>query len=135
MDYQVVKWIHESAVALSLLGFLARGIGMLTEAAWVRHRATRTWPHVVDTILLLSGVTLAWMLRLSPLDAPWFAAKLAGLVAYIGLGTVALRAGRTKRQRTVAWIAALTMFGYVASVALTKDPLGLLSVILGGGRS
>ena len=131
MDYPFVKWIHESAVALSFIGFFARGIGMLTEAAWVRGRAARTSPHVVDTILLLSGVALAWMLRLSPLDAPWFLAKLAGLVVYVGLGTIALRRGRTPRQRMMAWIAALITFGYIVSVALTKDPLGLLVFVHG----
>lgn len=135
MEYQSVKWIHEAAVTLSFLGFFARGIGMLTESAWIRHRAARTWPHVIDTILLLSGVMLAWMLRLSPLETPWLLAKFAGLVAYIGLGTVALRAGRTKRQRAAAWVAALLTFGYIVSVALTKDPLGLPGVVLGGGGS
>ena len=133
MDYGVVKLIHQAAVALSFLGFLARGLGMLTDSDWVRDRAARTLPHIVDTILLLSGVTLAWQLRLSPTAAPWLAAKLVGLVVYIGLGMIALRRGRTKRQRTVAWIAALVTFGYIVSVALAKDPLGFLALLRGAG--
>ena len=133
MDYGVVKLIHQAAVALSFLGFLARGLGMLADSDWVRERVARTLPHVVDTILLLSGVTLAWQLRLSPTAAPWLAAKLIGLVVYIGLGTIALRRGRTKRQRTVAWIAALVTFGYIVSVALTRDPLGFLALLHGVG--
>ena len=133
MDYGVVKLIHQAAVALSFLGFLARGLGMLTDSDWVRDRAARTLPHIVDTILLLSGVTLAWQLRLSPTAAPWLAAKLVGLVAYIGLGMIALRRGRTKRQRTVAWIAALATFGYIVSVALTRNPLGFLAPLHGTG--
>ncbi len=132
MDYGIVKLIHQSAVALSFLGFLARGLGMVADSDWVRDRAARTLPHIVDTILLLSGVTLAWQLRLSP-ATPWLAAKLVGLVVYIGLGMIALRRGRTKRQRTVAWIAALVTFGYIGSVALTKDPLAFLAPLRGAG--
>jgi uncharacterized membrane protein SirB2 len=132
MDYGVIKLIHQSAVTLSFLGFLARGLGMLADSDWVRDRASRTLPHIVDTILLLSGVTLAWQLRLSP-ATPWLAAKLTGLVVYIALGMIALRRGRTKRQRTVAWIAALVIFGYIVSVALTKDPLGFLALLRGTG--
>jgi uncharacterized membrane protein SirB2 len=133
MDYGVVKLIHESAVTLSFLGFLARGLGMMADSDWVRDRVARTLPHIIDTILLLSGVTLALQLRLSPTAAPWLAAKLVGLAVYIGLGMVALRRGRTKRQRTVAWIAALVTFGYIVSVALAKDPLGFLALLRGAG--
>jgi uncharacterized membrane protein SirB2 len=39
---------------------------------------------------------------------------------------VALRFGRTKTVRASAWIAALVTFGYIVSVALTKDPRGAL---------
>ena len=133
MDYGFVKLIHQSAVALSFGGFLVRGLGMLADSEWIRERVARTLPHIVDTILLLSGVALVWQLRLSPTAAPWLAAKLLGLVVYIGLGMIALRRGRTKRQRTVAWIAALVTFGYIVSVALTRDPLGFLALLHGKG--
>ena len=32
----------------------------------MRGRAAKSLPHVVDTVLLLSALTLAWMLRLTP---------------------------------------------------------------------
>ena len=126
MDYGVLKAIHQSAVAISLAGFFARGLGMLADADWLRHRVTKTLPHVVATVLIVSAIGLAWMLRLSPTSTPWLAAKIVGLLAYIGLGMVALRFGRTKTVRASAWIAALVTFGYIVSVALTKDPRGAL---------
>ena len=129
MDYGVVKAIHQGAVALSLAGFFARGLGALNGAAWVRGRLAKTVPHVVDTVLLLSALTLAWMLRLSPGSAPWLSAKLVGLVVYIGLGTLALKPGRTLRVRAGAWVAALLTFGWIVSVAITKNPLGVLALI------
>ena len=129
MDYASIKAVHQVAVLLSVSGFFARGAGSLMGAAWVRGRVAKTLPHGVDTVLLLSAVLLAWMLRLSPGATPWLAAKIIGLVVYIGLGMLALRPGRPVRVRALAWIAALLTFAWIVSVALTKSPLGALVLL------
>ena len=126
MDYAALKLVHQAAVALSLAGFVARGAGMLTGASWIGSRSAKTLPHVVDTMLIVSAIALAWMLRLSPVNAPWIAAKIAGLLVYIALGVVALRAGRTRAIRAAAFVAALLTFGWIVSVAITKDPRGFI---------
>ena len=128
-DYLFVKAIHESAVALSGLGFLARGAGALSGAAWVHHRAARSLPHLVDTVLLLSAITLVWMLRIDPRSAPWLMAKIVALPVYIALGVVALRPALPRQVRATAWLAALVCFAYIVSVAITKSPLGVLAVM------
>lgn len=130
MDYLTIKTLHHAAVALSAAGFLARGTGMLMGAAWVRQKPARTLPHIVDTVLLATGVTLAVMLRIDPLQAPWLGAKLLGLLAYIGLGMVALRPGRPRAVRASAWLGALLVLSWMVSVALTKDPGGWLRALL-----
>jgi uncharacterized membrane protein SirB2 len=127
VDYAAWKLLHQTTAALSLAGFVARGLGGFVQAAWVRHRFTRIAPHVVDTLLLLSALVMAWMLRLTPSNAPWLVAKIAGLLLYIGLGMLALRPGRPLALRITAWVAALAVFGWIVSVALTKHPLGLLA--------
>ena len=127
MDYGLVKIVHQSAVALSLAGFFARGIGSLAGAGWVHGAVARRLPHVVDTVLLVSALLLAWMLRLTPGNAPWLVAKIVGLLLYIALGMVALRPGRPVGLRAGAWLAALLVFGWIVSVALTKNPLGFLA--------
>jgi uncharacterized membrane protein SirB2 len=124
MEYSTLKLVHQSAVVISITGFVARGMGMLAGAAWVRARAAKTLPHVVDTVLIVSAVWLAWRLGLSPANAPWIGAKIAGLLAYIALGMVALRFGRTRAVRLTAFAAALLMFAWIVSVAITKDPRG-----------
>ena len=129
MDYGLLKLVHVTTVAISGAGFFARGIGMLLDGAWMRTRAARTLPHVVDTVLLVSAVMLAWQLRLSPTGAPWLMAKIVGLVIYVVLGTIALRRGRTRRTRTIAWIAGLLTFAYIVSVAILKTPAGALAAI------
>jgi uncharacterized membrane protein SirB2 len=124
MDYAALKLVHQAAVVLSVSGFFARGIGALRGAAWVRTRVVRTLPHVIDTVLLASALGLAWMLRLNPLVTPWLAAKIAGLLLYIGLGMLALNPGRSTSVRAAAWLAALATFAYIVSVAITKSPIG-----------
>lgn len=128
MDYAALKLVHQSAVTLSIAGFFARGWGSLAGAAWVRGRAARTLPHLVDTVLLGSAIALAWTMQLNPLTTPWLAAKIAGLLAYIGLGMVALKPGRPRALRALAWFAALLCFAQIVAVAITKQASGLLSL-------
>lgn len=132
MDYTTLKLIHQTAVVLSFGGFFARGLASLRGAAWVASRPAKTLPHVVDSVLLLSALALAWSLRLSPHEAPWLMAKIVGLLAYIGLGLLALKPGRPTTVRATAWIAALATFGYIVSAALTKNPLGFLAGFFSG---
>lgn len=127
MDYATVKLVHQTAVTLSISGFFVRGAASLAGAAWVRGRAAKTLPHIVDSVLLLSALVMAGMLRLTPDRAPWLLAKIIGLVAYVVLGVVALRPGRPPAIRATAWLAALAVAAWIVSVAITKSPLGFLS--------
>jgi uncharacterized membrane protein SirB2 len=132
MGYAGLKLIHVSAVTLSFCGFAARGVGVLSGVSWVRHRLARTLPHLIDTVLLLSAVGMLWVMDLSPWALPWLRAKLIGLVVYITLGVFALRplpaegVASSRTLRLVAWFGALVVFGYIASVAVTKSPRGVL---------
>jgi len=121
-----VKIVHVTSVALSLSLFFVRGLWMLSDPARLQRRWVRSAPHVIDTVLLLSGVTLAWLIRQYPPWSHWLDAKLLGLVLYIGLGTVALKRGPTRAVRAGAWVAALGVFGYIVSVAVTMNPAGFL---------
>ena len=84
-------------------------------------------PHIVDSVLLLSALTLAWLLRMHPANAPWLLAKIVGLVLYIGLGMLALKPGRPWALRAAAWVGALAVFGWIVSVAFTKSAWGFLA--------
>ena len=127
MDYATLKLVHQAAVVLSISGFVVRGIAALAGAAWVRGRPARTLPHGVDTVLLLSAVAIAWLLRLNPIETPWLLAKIIGLLVYIGLGIVALRPGLPWRVRAVALVGAVLCFAQIAAMAITKSPAGMLS--------
>ena len=128
MDYATIKAVHQVSVSLSLAGFIARGLGSLGGARWVASRLARTLPHVVDTVLLASALTLAWMARLDPANTPWLGAKVLGLVAYILLGSLAMRPGRPWQLRAAAWLTALLVFSWIVSVAVSKNPYGFFAM-------
>jgi uncharacterized membrane protein SirB2 len=132
MTYLLLKHIHVAAVVMSFAGFVWRGWLMLCESPRLHARWVRVVPHVVDTLLLASAVALAVLSRQYPLAQPWLTAKVVGLFIYIGLGTIALKRGPTRRTRIVAWLLALAVFGYIVSAALTRSPMGFLGMIGSG---
>ncbi len=81
----------------------------------------RTVPDAIDTLLLLTGVSMAALLDIAPWETSWLAAKLIALLGYIGLGTVAFRFGRTLLIKRISFIAALLAFAYILSVAISMD--------------
>jgi uncharacterized membrane protein SirB2 len=127
--YLFFKHFHVACVAVSLAGFVVRGALMLADSPLLGTRFVRVAPHVVDTALLASAAWLAWFLGQYPFVHGWLTAKVLGLVAYILLGTVALKRGRSKAIRAVAFAAALASAGYVVSVALTRDPAGFFRAL------
>jgi uncharacterized membrane protein SirB2 len=98
--------------------------------AWRPQFLARRWvrilPHVVDTILLLSGVWIAFQLGEAGVRG-WLPAKLIGLVIYIMLGMVALKRGRTRGIRIIAALSAVGVLTYIFGVAVTKSAWGPLA--------
>lgn len=129
--YTVVKHLHILFVTLSVSGFVVRGLLMMRGSPLLHRRWFKVVPHVNDTLLLAAALALMVMSEQYPFVDAWVTAKVFGLIAYIILGSLALKAGRTPAVRLAAWLAALAVFGYVVTVALTKNPWGLFS--LAGG--
>lgn len=127
MTYLTVKSLHLIAITLSIAGFALRGYWMISQSDRLHLRAVRITPHIVDTVLLLSGFALVYMLRLEILSQPWLLAKFVGLAAYIVLGTIALKRGSTLAIRSVAFVAALIAFAYIVGAALQKSPTSWLA--------
>jgi len=130
--YLVLKHLHIAAVSISAMGFVLRGYWMLNDSPLLQHKLSKRLPHVVDTVLLASAVALLVMGHGSFLSQPWLQAKLAGLMAYIVLGSVALKRGSTRRTRTAAFMAAVLCLVWMASVAVLKSPAGFLAGLTQG---
>ncbi len=128
--YLLAKTVHVSCVALSIAGFVARFALARRRPHWLGHRLARVLPHVNDTVLLAAAIAMLVAAQWNVLDMPWLSAKVAGLLAYIACGTIALKRGRTRRQRAGAFVAALAAFGYVVSVAYSKSVAGPFARLL-----
>ncbi|SAK87192.1 hypothetical protein AWB76_06140 [Caballeronia temeraria] len=124
-SFLTLRAIHMACAGLSIAGFVLRWIWMLTNSRLLTARATKIFPHIVDTLLLLSAIALVAIIGFSA-NAAWLGAKIAGLVVYIVLGTFALKRGRTKGARAVYGVLAIIVFAFIASGARTHDPLGFL---------
>lgn len=120
MNYTAIKNIHIACVALSGSLFLLRGIWSLRESAMLRQRWVKVVPHIIDTLLLASALTMVVLSGQYPFVQGWLTAKVVALVLYIVLGSVALKRGKTKPARYGAFIGALAVFGYMVGVAVTR---------------
>ncbi len=120
--YGAFKHIHMSTALLSLALFTLRGNWMIFRPERLQLRWVKVVPHVIDTVLLLSALMMAATLIQLGATTGWLAAKIIGLLVYIGLGTIALKRGRTLKIRLAAFAGALLTFGYIMAVAFSKQP-------------
>lgn len=127
MLYVAIKHLHIACVVLSISGFCLRGLLLMQNSALTGRRWLRILPHFNDTILLTAGIALTVLIAQYPFLDGWLTAKFFGLIAYIVLGALALKPGRAPRLRLAAGIAAVAVFGWIVSVALSKDGLGFLA--------
>jgi len=123
LSYLAVKHVHVAAVALSFALFFIRGVWMMQESPLLTRRWVKILPHVNDTVLLVAGLSAAFMIRQYPFLDDWLTAKVFGLIAYIILGTLGLKRAKTKPARIGFWVAALGAFGYIVAVAFARNPL------------
>ncbi|MEL7186315.1 MAG: SirB2 family protein [Pseudomonadota bacterium] len=127
----LTKMLHTFAAVLTICGFILRGYWMMSGSQLLQHRLTKILPHVVDTVFLLAGIALVWMLSMNVLTQPWLLAKIVGLIVYIVLGTIAIKRGRTKEIRIMAFTGALAVYAWVAGVAIAKSPASWLAMFAG----
>ena len=117
----LLKSIHILTVLISISGFILRGIWMIKDSPHLQQRWVKITPHINDTILLITGITLAIRIQQYPFVHGWLTAKLIALLLYIGLGMLTIRHGRSKQQRIITWLAAIVVFIYMVGIARTRQ--------------
>ena len=100
---------------------------MLLESELLDLKWVKILPHVIDTLLLVSAISLTIQIQQFPFVENWLTVKVVALIMYILFGIVALRRGRTKVQRVVFFILAMLTFGFMVTVALGHNPLGIFA--------
>ncbi len=129
--YAQIKLVHVVAVLASGALFLLRGLAAQVGAAWQLSAPVRYLSYTIDTTLLTAALMLSSILQRYPFVHAWLTVKVLLLVAYVVLGSLALKRARTPRARTVCLIAALSVYLMIISVARAHDPLGALRLLVG----
>ncbi|MGB3623538.1 regulator SirB [Ketobacter sp. MCCC 1A13808] len=127
--YLAFKHSHMMFAVISGLLFLIRGFWMMANSGMLQKKWVKILPHVNDTLLLLCAIVLCVMSQQYPIQQDWLTVKVVALIAYIVLGVVALKRGKTKTIRIVAFFAALLAFIFTMSVARTHNPMGFFSLL------
>ncbi len=120
--YPLLKHLHMTLVFFSLLLFFARASMSIKGIDWHgKWPWLKVLPHINDSLLLLSGITLAIIIRQYPFAQLWISIKILLLLCYIGLGIYVLRIAKNKVQQITGTALALFVISWMVVIARTKQ--------------
>ncbi|AOE48741.1 SirB2 family protein [Kangiella sediminilitoris] len=116
-----LKHIHMTLAIITILGFLLRSVWLFRKSPMLTKKWVKITPHVIDTLLLLSGVLLlatfyGWTVT------SWLAIKLLLIVVYIGFGIITFKTNKTS-LRGIAFTLAIISFASILYLARIKPIL------------
>ncbi len=115
----MIKIFHLTFVLLSITSFVGRIYFAEKRPEMLEQKWIKIGPHIVNSLLLLTGFILVFQGQWLSGEYGWIVAKIIALLGYIGLGMVAI-----KNQGALRWKAfagALACFIYIAIVAVSKN--------------
>lgn len=117
----MLKFLHLFLVGLVFISFISRIILAETNPARLHTKWLKITPHVIDTLLLLSGFGLVIQGQWLAGDYHWLMTKLLILFAYIILGMLSMRLRKWRLLTTTAAIACLFL---IVKIAVSKKIFG-----------
>lgn len=115
----MIKILHLTFILLSISSFIGRVYLAEKRPEMLEQKWIKIGPHIINSLLLLTGFTLVFQGSWLSGEYGWIIAKLIALVAYVGLGIVAIKSQGELRWK--AFAGALACFVYIAVVAVTKN--------------
>lgn len=119
--YLILKNTHIALAVLSIALFVLRSVWSVNASPQLQQKWARIAPHIIDTLLLASAVYLMIASHQYPFTDSWLTAKLVALIAYIALGTYAIKRGRTAGIRLLFSLMSVAIFCYIFAVAITHS--------------
>ena len=74
--YEIVKYIHVTAITLSISGFIIRVILKFNDSPYQTRYWFKKLPHKVDIVLLASALTMVYIMGINPLTTYWLGDKI-----------------------------------------------------------
>lgn len=126
--YAILKHSHLLIISIAFIAFFIRGVLMMRTSPAANHTLFKIVPHILYTLLIATGVALALELHFSPMQQPWLLAKIIALAVYIVLAVLTFKHPQLA-VRKYLWLLSLVVFAYMASVAVSKNPLGFFAAL------
>lgn len=127
--YSQVKWVHIITVICSGSLFFVRGLMLLNNMKVAMAAPIRYLSYSIDTVLLTAALMLATMLPSAMFANGWLLEKIILLVVYIVLGSFALKRSSNPKNRLWFFVAAVSVYAFMFSVARVHHPLGIFSAL------
>lgn len=119
--YILLKHLHLTCITLSIALFTLRFYWRKQNPAMLEKKWVKILPHSIDTLLLASAISMAWIASINPLEQSWLSAKILALLAYIVAGTFAIKRAQSARAQNISFLLALLCFTYIIAVAISKQ--------------
>ncbi|WP_373000482.1 SirB2 family protein [Marinobacter sp.] len=119
-SYMILKHLHMTTAYLTITLFALR---LLLDAVgrpgW-RQTPLRFIPHINDTILLVTAVSLVFVVGYASAMPGWLVAKIVLLIGYIIAGVFALKVTLSKPARITGAVLALVQVSAILHLAMAK---------------
>ena len=122
-SYIAVKHLHFSFIALSVLLYLFSFGAHLAQSNISSYKIVKVTPHVINTLLIVSGVFLCFIVHQYPVSSPWLTEKMVALLFYIGLAIYSLKSTRSVLFKVTLCFGALSWVIFAAKIAILKQSL------------
>ncbi len=120
-SYWWLKLLHVTFVSISLILFFIRAVMTLKRIPWqLLWPKLKIIPHINDTLLFISGFTLAYLSHTSLIHG-WLSFKLLLLLVYIFSGIYTLKMAKTHAKRLSGMTIAILTVAWMVKIALTKQ--------------
>jgi len=127
--FLTLKTIHMCCALISFTGFLFRSYLMVIDSKWLNHKLILVTPHLVDTVFLLSGFSMAFVLNMGLFAQGWLTMKIFLLMFYLLFVGIALNRGKTKCVRIISFFLGIFTFVYIVGIAVNKTAISWFAMI------
>lgn len=121
--YTGIKHFHLLLIGLSVGLFLIRFILSEMKSPILQKKWLKILPHIVDTLLIVSAVTLCVLIEQYPFVNAWVTEKLLALLLYVFMVTLALKMARTVFMKYIGLLGAISWVAFAGMVAVSKQPI------------
>ncbi len=115
----MLKHIHMLFALLVLISFIGRVALQQFKPESLQNKLIKIGPHVIATLLLVSGFVLVFQGNWAEGDMGWIYSKLILVVVFIGLGIYTMKA--EGMHKWLAAAGALASIVYIFAIAFSKQ--------------